>query len=65
MFTFVNMKTSDKILLYVAKNKKQMSKFQLAIELGISRPTLDKKLSDNFFNDTEIWKLKQLGIIAA
>ena len=64
MFTFVNMKTSDKILLYVAKNKKQMSKFQLAIELGISRPTLDKKLSDNFFNDLEIWKLKQLGIIA-
>jgi len=65
MFTFVNMKTSDKILLYVAKNKKQMSKFQLAIELGISRPTLDKKLSDNFFNDIEIWKLKQLGILAA
>ncbi len=59
------MRTSDIILLYIAKNKRTMSKFQLAIELEISRPTLDKKLSDNFFLVGEIIKMKQLGILAA
>ncbi len=65
MFTFVKMKTSDKILLYIAKNKREMSKFQLAIELGISRPTLDKKLLDNFFEVGEIMTMKRLGILVA
>ena len=40
-----------------------MSKYQLAIELCISRPTLDKKLSDNFFETGEIKKMEQLGIL--
>lgn len=35
----------------------------LAEQLEISRPTLDKKLKDNFWVQSEIGKLHSLGII--
>ncbi len=56
---------SDKVLLYIARNRKEMSKSKLADELQISRPTLDKRLQNNSFEDTDIRKLRQLGILSA
>lgn len=54
-------KTSDKIILKLAKNSK-LTKKDLACKLGISRPTLDQKLKDNTFSVGEILILKSWGI---
>ena len=35
----------------------------LAEQLGISRPTLYKKLDDNFWSVSELIKLKTIGLI--
>ena len=39
------------------------NKSWLADQLGISRPTLYKKLSDNFWTIGEIIKLKSIGLV--
>jgi predicted ArsR family transcriptional regulator len=54
-------KTSDKILLKLAKDSK-LTKIGLAKELGISRPTLDQKLKDNAFSGYDILILKAWGL---
>jgi hypothetical protein len=55
------MKTSDKVILYLAKSS--MTKLILSKELGISRPTLDQRLKDNTFLVGEIMTLQRLGVI--
>lgn len=54
------MKTSQKIEVYM--RNRGVKKGWIAKQLGISRPTFDKRLSDNCFKIDEIIKLKSLGI---
>ena len=54
-------KTSDKIILKLAKDSKFTKKI-LAEKLGISRPTLDQKLKDNTFSVGDLLILKAWGI---
>jgi len=35
----------------------------IAIQLGMSRPTLDSRIKDNSFTDSEINRLKELQLI--
>ena len=35
----------------------------LAVELGISRPTLDRRLQDNYWTAGEILRLQALGLL--
>lgn len=39
------------------------NKSWLAIQLGISRPSLYQRLSDNIWHDSEVRKLKTIGLI--
>jgi len=56
-------KLSDKVLLYLARNKKQgKTKKWLSDELNISRPTLDDRINHNNWYHEEYIKLKLLGI---
>lgn len=52
----------DKVILFLAKSK-EWTKAKLAIELGVSRPTLDKKITDNYWNDDDKAVLRYLKII--
>ena len=54
------MKTSQKIELFI--KRRGVKKQWIAEQLGVSRPTLDKRLSDNCFTIDEIIKLKSIGI---
>ena len=56
------MKNSDKIILYLGRNPKK-SKTWLALEMNISRVTLNRKLKDNNFDELDLRKLKLLGIL--
>lgn len=61
IFTNVKMKTTDKILLKLGSDSR-FKKKDLAIKLGISRVTLDKKLKENNWNQEDLFILNQLGI---
>ena len=39
------------------------SKFWLATKLGMSRPTLDKRLKTNLWKLREVFEMKHLGVI--
>ena len=51
--------------LKVQKSIKEQGrkKVWLAKELGISRQYLDRKLKDNYFDEKDIQKFKELGLI--
>ena len=53
--------TSKKVELALKEQGRKKS--WLAKELGVSRPLLDRRLNDNFWQTTEIFKLKSLGLI--
>ena len=56
-------KLSDKVLLYIARNKKEgKTKFWLSNQLDMSRPTLDDRIKNNNWYHEEAMKLKLLGI---
>lgn len=55
------MKTTDKILLRLGSDS-SFKKKDLAVKLGVSRVTLDKKLKDNNWNQEDLFILNQLGI---
>jgi len=56
------MQNRDKIILFLAKSK-DWTKSKLAKELNISRPTLDKKIESNYFEDDEKAMLRYIGAI--
>jgi transcriptional regulator with PAS, ATPase and Fis domain len=53
--------TSKKVEL--ALKEQGRKKTWLADQLNIGRPTLDKRLKDNFWEVREVIKLKSLGLI--
>ena len=55
------MTTSCKVLAAIESQGRK--KTWIASILGISRPNLDKRLKDNFWNDGQIRLLKEYGII--
>ena len=55
------MTTSVKVKQAIVKQGRK--KNWLAQELGISRPNLDKKLSDNYWTAIEIARLQRLGLL--
>lgn len=56
------MKISDQLILSLAKSI-DMNKEKLSKELGISRPTLNKRIDDNSFTEREIAKMKDLKLV--
>lgn len=62
LLTFVSMKISDKIILFLGRNR-TFTKGYIAELLKISRPTFYKKLDDNSWNEKEISILKNNGIV--
>lgn len=56
------MQNRDKVLLFLAKSK-EWTKTKLAKELNISRPTLDRKLELNHFEDDEKALLRHIRAI--
>lgn len=55
-------KISDKIILWLSKDRTR-TKTKLAINLGISRPTLDDRIKDNSWERELTDKLIELKII--
>ena len=55
------MKTTEKVILELGLNR-NFKKKDLAEKLGISRPTLDKKMRDNDWTDHDLFILNKLGI---
>lgn len=51
------MKNSDKLLILIARSK-TITKTTAAKTLGISRPTLDKKIKDNDITEDELLKVQ-------
>ena len=52
-----------KVALAESIKKQGRKKLWVAEQLGIARPTLDKKLKDNSFTVEETAKLKELGLV--
>lgn len=60
--TFVNMKISDKIILFLGHNRNYTKK-DIAKMLNMSRPTFYRRLDDNAWAAKEINILKNKGIV--
>lgn len=54
-------KTSEKVLIWLHRNKK--SQVWLAEQLGVTRQAISGKISDNSFTVGDIVRLKSMGII--
>lgn len=52
------MKNSDKLLLLIARSK-TLTKTKVSKILGISRPTLDKKIECNDISDFELLRVQK------
>ena len=55
-------KISDRVILWLSKDRTR-TKSKLAVELGISRPTLDDRIKDNSWEAVLTNKLEELEII--
>jgi predicted DNA-binding transcriptional regulator AlpA len=62
LVTFVNMKISDKIILFLGHNRNYTKK-DIAKMLNMSRPTFYQRLDDNAWTAKEIDILKNNGIV--
>ena len=62
LLTFVSMKISDKIILFLGHNRKYTKK-DIAKILNISRPTFYQRLDNNDWTAKEIIILKNNGIV--
>ena len=57
------MTISDKVITNLEKRPYGQGKKWLASQLGLSRPTLKKRLYTDYWTDKELSRLKELGII--